>query len=155
MVKLMKKKNYTKVEGVSGRIGKALLESGLNQVEIARKLDIFPTAISRWKTGATEPTPANLKKLAKALGCDLNWLLSGECIKSNFTERNEEQTDGPEGEPSGHEITTNEELRMFLKDLVVAQAEIIALQKENKMLREEINSGGAIKKPQARRGQKN
>ncbi len=71
------KKNYSKVDGVSERIAQALLESGMSQREVASKMKVFPTAISRWKTGVTEPTPSNLNALAKILSVDVNWLISG------------------------------------------------------------------------------
>ena len=77
------KKNYAKVKGVAGRIAQAILESGKSQAEIAKKLGMFPTAISRWKTGTTEPTPANINSLSKILGCDVNWLMSGNTKSGN------------------------------------------------------------------------
>ena len=78
------KKNYSKVSGVASRIAQAILESGISQAEIAKKMSCFPTAISRWKTGSTEPTPANLNAIAKVLKIDVNWLMSGQgqAIKS-------------------------------------------------------------------------
>ena len=84
----MVKKNYSKVEGVSERIAKALLESGLKSAEVAKKMNVFPTAISRWKTGATEPTPSNLNTLAKILKVDVNWLMSGSGNGQTGMERN-------------------------------------------------------------------
>ena len=79
----MGKKNYSKVKGVAGRIAQALLESGLSQAEVAGKLQVFPTAVSRWKTGATEPTPSNINALAKVLKVDVNWLMKGGEKKYN------------------------------------------------------------------------
>ena len=71
------KKNYSKVDGVSERIAQALLESGMSQREVASKMKVFQTAISRWNTGVTEPTPSNHTALAKILSVDVNWLISG------------------------------------------------------------------------------
>jgi len=84
------KKNYSKVSGVASRIAQAILESGISQAEIAKKMGCFPTAISRWKTGSTEPTPANLNAIAKVLKIDVNWLMSGKASSNNINEPTED-----------------------------------------------------------------
>lgn len=132
---------------VGDRIKFARNSCKMSQASLAELLCVTQRTIVKWEKGETKPNFPVLKEISKVTGFNYTWILEG---------KGQEQTDGPaDAEPSGHEITTNEELQMFLKDLVVAQAYIIELQKENKLLREEINSGGAIKKPQARRNLKN
>ena len=48
---------------------------GLTQVELAGKLKIEQSCLSRWEKGGTVPTIDNYKKLSKALGCTIDDLV--------------------------------------------------------------------------------
>ena len=133
----MVKKNYSKVKGVAERIAQALLESGLSQAEVASKLNVFPTAISRWKTGATEPTPSNINALAKALKVDVNWLMKGEVPKKiTNPDKNAQES---------------EEEEMYRIKFEEAQEKIIGLLEENNELRKKIADLEPEKKSRASR----
>lgn len=131
----MVKKNYSKVKDVSKRIAQALLESGLKSAEVAKKMNVFPTAISRWKTGATEPTPSNLNALAKVLKVDVNWLISGNG-QSDMANTN----------------TSVGEVEMLKDDLLRMTLRCNELLEENRLLREAGGNPLLKQKPSMRKG---
>ena len=96
----------------------------------------------KWEKGETTPNFPVIKEIADVTGFNYNWIREGV--------GKEQLADHAITDESGVEINDNEELQMFLKDLLVAQKKIIDLQDENKLLREELNSGGAVKKAKAR-----
>ena len=51
---------------------------GLTQKELADKLGISDKTVSKWETGNGLPDIASLSPLCKALGINVNELLSGE-----------------------------------------------------------------------------
>ena len=51
------------------------LEAGLTQAQLAKKLNVDQTAVSRWESGETKPLKKHHKKLAKVLGCSVEELL--------------------------------------------------------------------------------
>lgn len=51
------------------------LEAGLTQAQLAKKLNVDQTAVSRWESGETKPLKKYHKKLAKVLGCSVEELL--------------------------------------------------------------------------------
>lgn len=57
------------------RLQATLLEQGLSQADLARLADISRDAVSTYVRGRSLPTPANLEKLARALGVDAHTLL--------------------------------------------------------------------------------
>ena len=122
------KKNYAKISGVAGRIAQAILESGKSQAEIANKMGIFPTAISRWKTGTTEPTPANINALAKILGTDVNWLMSGK-TSENLTNYN-----------------YGEQEMIYQKKYEALMEKYCELQEKNTLMLEQMLKMNAVKK---------
>lgn len=54
------------------------LKAGLTQAELAKKLDVDQTAVSRWESGETTPLRKMHKKLAKVLGCKVDDLFKKE-----------------------------------------------------------------------------
>ena len=110
---ILVKKNYSKIKGVAEKLAMALLESGLTQAEVAKKLGVFPTAISRWKTGVTEPTPSNLNALAKVLNVDVHWLITDNGILTKSDQRKD----------SGRNTIVEEETIMW-KDKFIEQIEL-------------------------------
>lgn len=54
------------------------LEAGLTQAQLAKKLNVDQTAVSRWESGETKPLKKYHKKLAKTLGCTVDELLKEE-----------------------------------------------------------------------------
>lgn len=51
------------------------LKAGLTQVELAKKMNVDQTAVSRWETSDTKPLKKYRKKLARVLGCTVDELL--------------------------------------------------------------------------------
>ena len=50
---------------------------GLSQEQLAAELDVSRQAISKWETGAADPSTANLLALAKLYGVSAEELLRG------------------------------------------------------------------------------
>lgn len=48
-------------------IATARRAAGLSQTQLARRLDVADTTVSRWETGAADPSLATLRRLATAL----------------------------------------------------------------------------------------
>lgn len=63
------------IPGFGARLASARSERNWTQLELARKADIAPRAISHFEVGARRPSIANLRKLCLALGADANWML--------------------------------------------------------------------------------
>lgn len=52
--------------------------AGLRQVDVAKKLDVDQTAVSRWESGDTRPSRKYHKKLAKLYNCTVADLFKKE-----------------------------------------------------------------------------
>lgn len=50
----------------------------LSQDELAKAIGGTQGTVSAWETGARNPHPSNLISVARATGCDLEWLKTGE-----------------------------------------------------------------------------
>ena len=50
---------------------------GMSQEKLAQSLGVTAQAVSKWETGAAEPSPSNLLALAKLYGVDPGDLLRG------------------------------------------------------------------------------
>ena len=93
-----------------------------SQAEVADKLQVFPTAVSRWKTGATEPTPSNINALAKVLKVDVNWLMKGGEKKHNTNLGNANaDSDQINGSRKEKEEMYDELMRKYLKVMELNQ----------------------------------
>lgn len=66
-------------------IDRFLREAEMSQVDLAGALGVGQGAVSKWKTGKTEPAVAMLPRIAVALGVSLDALLSG--IDPTYDER--------------------------------------------------------------------
>ena len=51
--------------------------AGLRQVDVAKKLDVTQSAVSRWESGVANPLMKYRKKLARLYGCTVDELLEG------------------------------------------------------------------------------
>ena len=65
------------------RITKARKTPGLSQANFAERLGFTRTAWSHWETGRAKPSTKHIEKIAKLLGIDANWLISGVRTKSD------------------------------------------------------------------------
>jgi transcriptional regulator with XRE-family HTH domain len=65
-----------------GQVLKALREqAGLSQIELAKRLGIYQSSITRWERGQGEPGVSLVKPLATILGVDVNTLLDWPAAK--------------------------------------------------------------------------
>lgn len=53
------------------------LAAGLRQEDVAKKLDVTQSAVSRWESGAANPLMKYRKRLARLYGCKVDELLEG------------------------------------------------------------------------------
>lgn len=61
---------------IKNAIAQKRVEYGLTQKELAEKIGCYPKDICRWETGVRKPTTESLVKIAKALGCTLDDLVT-------------------------------------------------------------------------------
>lgn len=54
----------------------AMLESGLNQTALAKKLGLAPNSVNQWLTGKSNPKLSTLKEVAKATNKPLNYFFA-------------------------------------------------------------------------------
>ncbi|MDN3390892.1 S24 family peptidase [Pseudoalteromonas sp. APC 3691] len=60
------------------RLTEQMAAVDIKAVEIARKLKISKGTVSQWCTGLNKPRGENAVKLAKALRCNVSWLMEGK-----------------------------------------------------------------------------
>lgn len=61
---------------ISDAITRKRIEHGLTQKELAEKIGCYPKDVCRWETGVRKPTAESLVKIAKALDCTLDDLVT-------------------------------------------------------------------------------
>lgn len=50
----------------------------VNQADLARRVEVHATAVSRWEAGVRRPEPDLVRRIAGVLGCAPGWLMFGE-----------------------------------------------------------------------------
>lgn len=68
------------------RIKKRRKICGFTQMELAKKTGVTKAAVSRWENSVNAIAPDRLDILAKVLGVNLEWLISGELFASEKDE---------------------------------------------------------------------
>ena len=63
------------------RITQARKTRRLSQANFAERLGVTRSACSHWETGRAKPSTKHIEKIAKLLGIDANWLISGVSVK--------------------------------------------------------------------------
>lgn len=58
----------------------AMLESGFNQVSLAKKIGIKSNSVSQWLTGKNNPKLSTLEKVAKATGKSVNYFFDNSPV---------------------------------------------------------------------------
>jgi transcriptional regulator with XRE-family HTH domain len=67
----------------SHRIRQARRTSKLTQTGLAQKLGVSRSAVAQWENpGGSQPSTANLARLAGALECSFEWLATGRSARS-------------------------------------------------------------------------
>jgi len=106
-------------------------QARLGQEQLALELGVSKRSLISWEKNERTPKDSIVQQVATITATDVNWILNGDI-------------------PHDSVATDVEGERMFLKDLLKSQALNVELLLENKLLREELNSGGAVKKAKAR-----
>ena len=57
-------------------IKKARIAAGFTQQQLAEKMNVDRTAVTKWEIGTAMPTADKIVKLARVLGCSVDQLLS-------------------------------------------------------------------------------
>lgn len=87
------------------RIETAMFAAHMTQTSLAEAMGVTPQAVQQWVTNKTAPKGQRLKKLVQVLGCDLNWLLTGEdyiddqAIRPPLTHQSDDMAAGGETRP--------------------------------------------------------
>lgn len=68
---------------VTERIDHVLKSKGISKQEFYSSCEITSSAYSQWNTGKTEPKPATLRRIAKFLDVNYEWLSLGAGEKEN------------------------------------------------------------------------
>lgn len=98
---------------LSKKIKIAMLDSGLNQTQLARKIGISRQSLSEWLSSCENPKLQNIKKIAQATGKPVNYFFenSGNIIDDNKGSININNTD-------------NTRLTLLEKDMEIIKKEI-------------------------------
>ena len=67
----------SRIPAISARIKRARKTRGLTQEVLSERMRVTRGAIGHWEQGATLPSTAHLRALAKVLGVPMEWLVSG------------------------------------------------------------------------------
>lgn len=67
------------------KIKMAMLESGLNQTQLAKQIGISRQSLSEWLSQCENPKIENIKKIAKATGKPINYFFENS---GNFADNN-------------------------------------------------------------------
>jgi len=61
--------------GFSERLREALSRAGITQQQLAHRMHVSPSAVSKWLSDSREPGLATLASLSQALGVSVDWLV--------------------------------------------------------------------------------
>jgi len=67
----------SRMDTIAKRIARARELQGLNQSELARKLDLSPQAVQNWEAGKSAPKGARIRDVAQILQTTVEYLLFG------------------------------------------------------------------------------
>jgi transcriptional regulator with XRE-family HTH domain len=74
----MPKANLWFMSKLNQRIIQVRRQRNLSQANLAERLGVTRTAISHWETARSKPSTKHLESIARMLGIDANWLISGK-----------------------------------------------------------------------------
>ncbi len=69
-------------KAVGLRIKSLRAEKGMKQADLAKRLDVKPTTISKIEVGENMPTPTILVELRRIFSVSTDWILTGEGARS-------------------------------------------------------------------------
>ena len=143
-------KNKDFVERINILIDKA----GLNNNQLSKAIGIHPTSINNYRSGITFPEPLRLDKLASFFDVRKEWLKTGDGDKYlnqdsdnnylNFTGQREEIIVNKEIDEDyideDYIVLSEKRNEELQNDLNEAMKEVIALNRENRKLKEELEA---------------
>ena len=110
----------------------AMLESGFNQVSLAKKLGIKSASVSQWLTGKNNPKISTLEKLAKATGKPVNYFFDNSTdVKGNHNVVGNNNSVSADVEKDIKLLST--QLELLSAKIKILEAEIQTLKKENNL----------------------
>ena len=138
-----------KNKGFVERINILIDKAGLNNNQFSKKIGIHPTSINNYRSGITFPEPLRLDKLASFFGVRKEWLKTGDGDKYlnqdsdnnylNFTGQREEIIVNKEIDED-YIMLSEKRYEELQNDLNEAMKEVIALNRENRKLKEELEA---------------
>lgn len=76
------------MQTIADRITQRMAEVGITQADIVRKIGAGRSTVSNWVSGETKPSAEYIAKLAEALKCNSDWLVSGQPIQNQVNNQN-------------------------------------------------------------------
>ena len=73
----MQEKNNRILNNFSARFSSLIKESGVTQLEVAKKIGVSQAAINFYKNGRNMPGGEELYKISKLFGASIDWLITG------------------------------------------------------------------------------
>ena len=138
-----------KNKGFVERINILIDKAGLNNNQLSKAIGIHPTSINNYRSGITFPEPLRLDKLASFFGVRKEWLKTGDGDKYlnqdsdnnylNFTGQREEIIVNKEIDED-YIMLSEKRYEELQNDLNEAMKEVIALNRENRKLKEELEA---------------
>ena len=138
-----------KNKGFVERINILIDKAGLNNNQLSKAIGIHPTSINNYRSGITFPEPLRLDKLASFFGVRKEWLKTGDGDKYlnqdsdnnylNFTGQREEIIVNKEIDED-YIMLSEKRYEEMQYDLNEAMKEVIALNRENRKLKEELEA---------------
>ena len=131
------------------RINILIDKTGLNNNQLSKAIGIHPTSINNYRSGITFPEPLRLDKLASFFDVRKEWLKTGDGDKYlnhdsdnnylNFTGQREEIIVNKEIDED-YIVLSEKRYEELQNDLNEAMKEVIALNRENRKLKEELEA---------------
>lgn len=103
----------SKKNPLTTKIKLAMLESGLNQTELAKAIGITKQSLSGWLSSCENPKLENIKKIAKATHKPVNYFFENS---GNIADNNSKIT--------VHESSTNYEFSLLKKEVEIIKKDI-------------------------------
>lgn len=107
----------------------AMLQSGLNQVSLAKKLGIQAGSVSKWMTGENNPKISTLEKIAKATGKPVNYFFD------NSTSINGDQNIAHSSVGKNQKYDWEREIQLLKKELEVQRYKLENLELKIEQIR--------------------
>ena len=68
---------------IGARIAALRRQAGMNQAELARRIQVSPSAVGMYEQGRREPSARTLLDIAKIFGVSVDYLISGQPLDAD------------------------------------------------------------------------